>query len=90
MGIIISTDFLTSNCPERCEHIFFLPFCTAQRVTSYNVIRFIFFSTKVPMYHVYKLKIRAFNFCFVFFSSLRNPLLSKCPSGYLATVKGNY
>ena len=64
-------------------------FCTAQRVTSYNVIRFIFFSTKVPMYHVYKLMIRAFNLCY-FFSALSNPLLSKGPSGHLATLKENY
>ena len=38
------------------------------------------------MYHVYKLKIRVFNY--FFFSSLSTPLLSKGPSGYLATVKG--
>ena len=38
------------------------------------------------MYHVYKLKIRVFNY--FFFSSLSTPLLSKGLSGYLATVKG--
>lgn len=66
-------------------NILFYFICTVQRVTSYNVVRFIS-SINVPMYHVYKLKIRVFNY--FFFSSLSTPLLSKGPSGYLATVKG--
>lgn len=66
---MISTDFLRVIARKGVNIFFFNHFVLLKELQAIMLYASFFFSTKVPMYHVYKLKIRVFNFCHYFLSA---------------------